>query len=100
MIRIAVEDARPGMKLARAVLNQSGIAVFAEGITLTEPVIARIESTGITTLYIAGRKVPDRSLSEELAALDRRFRNTETFPEMAALKRMVREHIEALYRTQ
>lgn len=99
MIRVAVEDARPGMKLARAVLSQSGIADFAEGITLTEPVIARIKSTGIATLYIAGHKAPDRPLREELTALDRRFRNAETFPEMSVLKRMVREHIESLYRT-
>jgi hypothetical protein len=97
VIRIGVDEARPGMTLARPVLNEAGIAIYGEGIMLTEPVIQRIASMHIGTICVEGRKPPVRPLEEELEALHRRFSHTETFPHMSVLKRIVREHIESLH---
>lgn len=85
------------MKLSRAILNESGITVYGEGITLTGPLIQRIASMHIETICVEGRTAPGRPLQEEIDALDRRFSRTENVPYMSVLKRIVREHIESLY---
>lgn len=75
--RVKVEDATPGMKLAKGVTNASGLTVLMPGNELDEELIERMQRMGIATIHIElppGDPNVGPSLSEMEAALDARFR--------------------------
>mgnify|MGYP000211827250 CR=1 FL=1 len=47
MPKIPVDNLKPGMKLARPLLNSSGMVLMAEGTELTEARISKIENMGV-----------------------------------------------------
>jgi hypothetical protein len=97
MPKIPVEQLKPGMKLARPLQNSSGMVLMAEGTELTEARISKIENMGVDSVFIDGPSRPARPKEELLASLDRRFAKVEGNPNMALIKKAVREHIEAMY---
>jgi hypothetical protein len=97
MPKIPVEQLKPGMKLARPLLNASGMVLMAEGTELTEARISKIENMGVDSVYIDGPSKPARPKEELLVSLDRRFAKVEGKPNMALIKKAVKEHIEAMY---
>ena len=97
MRKVHIESVRPGMKLAKPVLNEAGMTMFAEGANLTEQFIKRLQSMDVASVYVEGSSVPDRPLEEELALLDARFRKLEGEPFMLFIKKVLKDHIESLY---
>jgi hypothetical protein len=97
MAKILVEQLKPGMKLARPLLNASGMVLMAEGTELTEARISKIENMGVDSVYVDGLSKPARPKEELLASLDRRFAKVEDKPNMALVKKAVKDHIEAMY---
>lgn len=59
--RISPENAREGMVLARAITNEKGMTLCAEGTTLTEELIERFEQMDITDMYVE----EEETLSQE-----------------------------------
>lgn len=97
MPKIHVDRLSPGMRLSRPLQNSSGMVLMAEGTELTEARISKIENMGVDHVYVDGPSRPVQPKEDLLAALDERFRRVERNPQMAALKKAVRDHIEAIY---
>jgi len=97
MAKILVEQLKAGMKLSRPLLNASGMVLIAEGTELTDARISKIENMGVESVYIDGPLKPAQPKEELLASLDRRFAKVEGNPNMALIKKAVKEHIEAMY---
>lgn len=97
MKRIGIESATIGLKLARSVVNDSGITLFGEGFVLDERSIERIKALGIDYIYVEGTSSPQKSLEEELKDLERRFSKVIDAPYMTTIKTAVKEHLLSLY---
>lgn len=97
MKKIATESAAVGAKLARPIVNDSGITLFGEGTILDERSIERIKSLGIDYVYVEGASSPRRPLEEELVALEKRFSKVADVPYMTTIKTTVKEYISSLY---
>ena len=52
MRRIGIKQAKPGMKLARSVINATGSVLIQRGVTLTSRYIDRLRAKGIYQIYI------------------------------------------------
>ncbi len=85
------------MKLARPVLNESGLAMIGEDVELTEILIGKILDMGVDYVHIHGRASVLPPKEEMLAGLDKRFQNVEAMPYMGMLKKVIADHIESLY---
>lgn len=57
MQKIPIDLARPGMKLARPVLKDGGMIIMAEGMELTESLIARLDNMKIDRITVQGHPV-------------------------------------------
>ena len=86
MQKIPLNLARPGMVLAKPVTRSDGIAVAAAGSELTESLLGRFDSMGVTHLVVEGEPVRmdgpagSSSFDKRLERLDFLFRK---FPEDA-----------------
>lgn len=98
MPKIPVENLKPGMKLARAVENDSGMVLMGAGTELTYSTIERLSTMNISGVFIEGSTEPTKTKEEMLSELDARFKKTENEPHMADLKRVMQEHIDTLYK--
>ncbi|MCC6346905.1 MAG: hypothetical protein IT388_06915 [Nitrospirales bacterium] len=98
MPKVSVESLKPGMKLAKPVVNESGMILLGEGTELTEVHIERLRNMTIGSVAVAGSAQPQKSKAELLSALDARFRKTEDEPYMSLIKRVFAERIEELNR--
>ena len=54
MKRIPLEQAVPGMVLAKPVMNSAGMVVVAAGMALDAPWITHLERMGTTAVYVEG----------------------------------------------
>jgi hypothetical protein len=97
MPKIAKEALSPGMKLAKPIIGQNGMALLAEGTELTEKWIDRIQDMDVTGVFVDGPSDPAVPLDEALAGLEKRFATVHQEPYMGLIKKAVREHIESLY---
>jgi len=52
MPRIALDKLQPGMKLAKPVMNQSGLVVLAEGAELTTTLIEKIHDMEFVGVFV------------------------------------------------
>ena len=97
MQRIKVEQATLDMVIAQPVENSSGQVLCAKGTALTDALIMRLERLDITHVTVAGHPVDDgkpvKTLEEDLADLDHRYRSVMDNKLMAALKMVVQKHI-------
>ncbi|MFH1914634.1 MAG: hypothetical protein ABIK45_10205 [Pseudomonadota bacterium] len=57
MQKIPIDLARPGMKLARSVLKDGGMVIMAEGMELTDSLIARLAAMKIDRITVEGHPV-------------------------------------------
>ncbi len=98
MPKVSVNSLKPGMKLAKPVMNESGMILLGEGTELTETHIERLQNMTIGSVAVVGNAQPRKSKTEMLSELDARFRKTEAEPYMPIIKRVFKEHIEELCR--
>ena len=97
MKRISIEDAKDGMKLAKAVENASGMTLYGEGMQLTASAIAKLRSLGIRSIYIEGKANPRLNKEDYLEFVDNAFSRIIDNSLMEEIKRKLIEHIELLY---
>lgn len=95
--RIPVQELKPGMRLAKPVENSSGMVLLGENTELTIEFIDKIKNMGIGSVSVQGSYTPAVPCEELLADLDRRFDKIQNEPYMDTLKRILQEHIKALY---
>lgn len=97
MQRIALEQAAPGMKLARAVTNQAGLAVLAAGVELDQAMIARLCTMDIGGVYVEGCPLEGGAQEKPLAELERelaaRFRKASGDPNLDRVHAAVLSHL-------
>jgi hypothetical protein len=97
MSRVLATKLTPGMKLARPVLNESGLVMIGGDVELTDLLIEKIQGMAVDSVYIQGSLTVRAPKEEVLAGLDERFRNVEAKPHMGMLKKVIADHIEGLY---
>ncbi|MCX5815753.1 MAG: hypothetical protein NTX75_05855 [Proteobacteria bacterium] len=97
MPKILLNELKPGMKLAKPVLNEDDITLLGEDTELTEAVIEKLKTLDVYAVYVKGVSKPDMPREEALLELDKRFEKVEHEPYMDMLKRVLKEHIEGLY---
>jgi hypothetical protein len=95
--KLTISDLKPGLRLLKPVTNSSGMVLLSEGLELTEELIERLHKMEIDRVYVRGSKKPTRPKEVLLSELDHRFKKTETEPQMAALKRILVDHIARMY---
>ncbi len=94
MKRVSVENLKPGTKLAKPVLNDSGMIIIGDGTVLSDSHISRLQNMNISSVFVEGTAGPSKSKEELLAELDARFKKTGEEPYMSILKRVLKEQIE------
>ena len=96
MQRIPLELVKPGMKLAKPVNNDRGMTLCSAGVEMTEALIARLSDMGIKRITVEGHPTGTRekgkSLSQQIDALNARFRHVEEDPLMKKVKNILLEH--------
>lgn len=97
MSKIAIDKLEPGMKLAKPVVNGSGMVLIGENTELTDDLISRIKGMDVDGVYIHGMSKPSVPMEVMLSNLNERFKSAENEPHMDVLKKIFREHIEGLY---
>ena len=97
MSKIATDKLESGMKLAKPVVNSSGMVLIGENTELTDDLISRIKGMDVDGVYIHVMSKPSVTIEVMLAGLDERFRIAESEPRMDLLKKIFREHLEGLY---
>ncbi len=97
MPKISIDNIAPGMRLAKSVLNESGMVLLSEETELTDAIILKLKNMNVDGVYVKGMSKPDIPMEEMLRELDKRFEKTEKEPYMGTLKKVFREHIKGLY---
>jgi hypothetical protein len=92
--KVPVERLKPGMKVAKPVVNDNGMILFGAGTVLSDALIERLTTMGIAAIDIEGAAKKERPKKEMLAELDMRFSKTEKEPHMGMLKQLFKEYIE------
>lgn len=84
MQKIPLNLATPGMKLAKPVTRENGMVVIAEGMELTDSLIARMENMNIDKIVVKGNPVDlggeggDTAFGKRLERLDHLFRRQDS----------------------
>ncbi len=98
MPKMRAENLQPGMKLAKPIIGKNGMTLLGEGTELTERWIDNLKDMNVDGIYVEGPSEQAVPLDEALAGLEGRFATVGDKPHMAAIKNLVRRHIEGLYR--
>jgi hypothetical protein len=93
MQKIPLKLATPGMKLAKPVMNERGMTLCGAGTELNEDTIERLARMEVKRITVEGHPVDtgqeEKSLDQQLDALDARFRKVENDPLMKKIKGMI-----------
>ncbi|ABM28180.1 hypothetical protein [Nitratidesulfovibrio vulgaris] len=58
MQKLTLEQAAPGMRLARPVQRPDGVPLVGEGVELTDIMLERFATAGVAEIYVEGNPVP------------------------------------------
>jgi hypothetical protein len=94
MQRIPIDDLKPGMVVAKAITNESGMVLLSEGTTLTDSLITRLGRMDLSHISIEGASSSDKSKEELLSELDNRFKKTGKEKYMDIIKGVIKTRIE------
>jgi hypothetical protein len=97
MQRIPIDDLKPGMVVAKAITNESGMVLLSEGTTLTDSLIVRLGRMDLSHISIQGASSSDKSKAELLAELDHRFEKTGKERYMDVIKGVLKARIEEVF---
>ena len=98
MQEILTAQAAEGMILGRDVITPEGRVLCGKGTALGPKLIDRLKKMEISHVLVEGRPVKvegEKSLSEELEDVDRRFCKVEDTPPLMYLKKKVKERMVA-----
>ena len=99
MQRLPLRYLRPGMRTAREVRDEKGRVLCPAGTELTPELLERLAKMGVSYVTVKGHPVSfpwEKSLEEELSALERRFSKAR-HPFLLQLKEVLREFLQELY---
>jgi len=96
---VTIANLKPGMKLSKPIMNESGMVLLPQGTVLTDAHIRRIENMDLTAVSIEGGNEQRKPKEEVLAEIDARFSLSEDQPLMQMMKRILKEHIEGIYQS-
>ncbi|HHW19916.1 MAG TPA: hypothetical protein PKZ17_00085 [Thermodesulfovibrio thiophilus] len=95
MIKIPIDKAKPGIKIVKDIVNESGMIVVPAGKELTESLIDKLSMMNIDFIYVEGKKeLPPKD--EVLNEIEKRFKKINDEPTLL-IKRALEAHIEDLY---
>lgn len=92
MQKIPIDLAVPGMKLAKPVTKEGGMTIMAEGMELTDSLIARLDNMKIDRITVQGHPIDmggagaGTKYAERIERLDVLFRRYETDKWMVRVK--------------
>lgn len=96
MIKIPIEQAKPGMKILKDVINEAGMVILPAGRELTESLIDKLSMMNISFVYVEGEKeMPPKE--EVLEEIEKRFKKADN-PYTLLIKRALKSYIEELYK--
>lgn len=95
MIKISTEKAKPGMKLAQEIINESGMVVVPAGKELTDSLIDKLLKMNIDIIYVEGKKeLPPKD--QVMNELEHRFKKISDNSTLL-IKRALKEFLEEMY---
>jgi hypothetical protein len=91
MKRVPLQEAAPGMVLAKSVTNAAGQVVVAAGMVVDERVITHLERMGKAAVYIenAPGEGAGKSLEDVKRELALRFRKVEGDPQLSRIREAI-----------
>ena len=97
MQKIPLNLAKPGMRLAKAVLNEKGLVLCGEGVELNDALISRLSNLNINNITVEGHPVDtgaeEKPLDEQLQDLEKRFEKVKSDPLMKMIKSIFEKQI-------
>ncbi|MCX7667453.1 MAG: HD-GYP domain-containing protein [Atribacterota bacterium] len=67
MIKVRVQDLKPGMIVGYPLLRDDGVVLLREGVTLTNRLIIRIKEAGFEYIYVRDRRFRDVDIEETIS---------------------------------
>ena len=93
MQKIPLKQARPGMTLAKPVVNDRGMTLVGAGTQLTQDTIDRLAGMEVKRITVEGHPVDtgqeEKSLDQMLDDLDKRFMKVKDDPLMKKIRNMI-----------
>ncbi len=90
MRKVPLKLAVAGMKLAKPVINESGVILCDAGVVLKEQVIAQLSEVGVELITVEGEPRDavgaEKSLDQQVADLQARFSRVQKDPLMNKIK--------------
>lgn len=102
MQRLPLSFIRPGMKTYEEVLDSQGRVLCGKGIEITEEMLKRFQDLGVSYITVEGTpvKLPwEKSLDEELQALEDRFKGVED-ETLLQIKEIIKELLFEKFKTK
>jgi hypothetical protein len=95
MKKVPLNEAVPGMVLAKHVTNASGLVVAAAGLMLDEQMIAHLERMGKAAVQVEGAPGEEagKCLEDQERELNARFRKAGADPELTRIHEAIRRHL-------
>ncbi|OGW01218.1 MAG: hypothetical protein A2889_08765 [Nitrospinae bacterium RIFCSPLOWO2_01_FULL_39_10] len=97
MQKIPLNLAKPGMRLAKAVLNEKGLVLCGEGVELNDALISRLSNLNINKITVEGHPVDtgaeEKPLEEQIQDLEKRFEKVKSDPLMKMIKSIFEKQI-------
>jgi len=95
MLHIALSAARPGQRVARAIVSHAGVVLVQAGAELTGATLDRLRSLGVDAIYVTDDgSEATKSLAERTREIEERFAGHEDDRWMMALKAIVLRQLE------
>lgn len=99
MQKLSINDAKPGMILAKPVMSDKGMPLCTEGTELTDKLLERLIEMNVSTLTVKGHPmdtgVPTKTVEEKVRELLERFAPVDGNPLMDLIRDAVASAIEA-----
>ena len=97
MQKIPLNLAKPGMRLAKTVLNEKGLVLCGEGVELNDALISRLSNLNINKITVEGHPVDtgveEKPLEEQIQDLEKRFEKVKSDPLMKMIKSIFEKQI-------
>ncbi|MBM4123048.1 MAG: hypothetical protein FJ249_10715 [Nitrospira sp.] len=101
MKRVSIDEAVPGMSLAKPATNSTGQTLVGAGTELDETLIARLQQMGVAMVYVKEPSDEGGAQAERLARLeqelDHRFRKAAGDPASEMIREVIRRHLHATH---
>nr|MBI3612903.1 hypothetical protein [Nitrospirota bacterium] len=97
MKRVPLDEAAPGMVLAKPVINQTGVTVLPAGTELDQDLLKRLDRMNLNAVYVegAGGAAAAKSPADLEQELHQRFRQVAGDPTQVMIREAVRRHLHA-----